>query len=1189
MEKVAEKHSIYIFISSTFTDMGMERDIINNAILNQLREDFATMNVDICSVDLRWGINTTDAEDTQKRNEKIIKVCMSEIDRCHPYFIGLLGKRYGWTPNDELLYSCFPKNDIEQCRQFYSTNQLSVTALEIYHALVQKKFDFSRCFICQRDDTVYSTIPQHLHDIYIDSKHQRDLDEFQNRIISYFTGKAKNAQFIRYGGDWDEKQFAPEMTFYNALYKNLHNAIQQDIQKEISFNNEIERENYYQDLFIQRTSSNTIIRHDEIAEIEQMLYAEDTKIVLHATSGQGKSTFLCQLYNHLIEKNQFEVLLYSAVASSNATLMSNLIESLSHRIANLTGEEFQIVEKTYSNNLSGTDFKDYTSLLHHRDIDGLYDIESSSYEQIILKQFLKHYSTYTRTHEKPLLILIDAYDRFEKSSLFHSLQWLKTLNVRFVITTTSDIAMTSNTLAPFQKKTLSEFTKEEAFEYITNNTGRKELHKTVIDAIIERKKEDGRHAYTSPLWLKLIVHVLNSLDITDFQNIDLIQDDDKEKRIHNYMLELVNQVPTSPGEALLFLIKKAETYIGHDFAAEVLQLLAFSDYGLREKDLEELMNDKWSKLDFAVLRLWFRPYLILGNENQWYLAHQLFANTIKNKFKGESDDIYNRLFSLCIGLPDDDMIRIKMGMLYAIHSKRNVVWYYTYRCRLAPSIQQATRTLIEYLRACPDYLDEIINRIGNGTFSFNKCGVDEDYYDRFTTERILFTLGNQLYKQGLFRQAKALYLHYEPILERNTTEMYVKELLLPMVYRRLASIYQNEYNREMHSYYKEKAERLNENADRQETGNNGADENETNLDIEYANIISTLNEHAKQEGNPCIEELYDLKFRNHIWEKTDIDRIMHILGDIYASISCPTYNPEYTFWKQELPNAIGQYNKLLPRDESDWEMEIPTTNRIFLFKYNEALMFMEFLLNKLVNSHRDMALRMQHDCLCLYRSVTNKLKNEHYYDECALGHSLAGEFYLRNQETEKAIKANLWAVQYSSHALNIYPHSIKIQQRYLYTNHSLGECFLNTCRFEQALQPLTIYHDGIKEILNNDPTQLTMVSSYICALESLGRCNLYLQQYSNALKHFDTMLDTIRKHIKDVQTHEHIYFEWATMLFNCKYFIARCYIESGHEEIGYSWANNLYNELIHNGFTPDSNYEPMENVCELLGMKQYHL
>lgn len=42
---------------------------------------------------LRWGIT-----EQESQQGKTIGICLDEIERCWPYFIGLLGDRYGWVP-----------------------------------------------------------------------------------------------------------------------------------------------------------------------------------------------------------------------------------------------------------------------------------------------------------------------------------------------------------------------------------------------------------------------------------------------------------------------------------------------------------------------------------------------------------------------------------------------------------------------------------------------------------------------------------------------------------------------------------------------------------------------------------------------------------------------------------------------------------------------------------------------------------------------------------------------------------------------------------------------------------------------------------------------------------------------------------------------------------------------------------
>jgi nephrocystin-3 len=45
-------------------------------------------------VDLRWGITEEQANEGQ-----VLPLCLAEIERSRPYFIGLLGERYGWIPD----------------------------------------------------------------------------------------------------------------------------------------------------------------------------------------------------------------------------------------------------------------------------------------------------------------------------------------------------------------------------------------------------------------------------------------------------------------------------------------------------------------------------------------------------------------------------------------------------------------------------------------------------------------------------------------------------------------------------------------------------------------------------------------------------------------------------------------------------------------------------------------------------------------------------------------------------------------------------------------------------------------------------------------------------------------------------------------------------------------------------------
>jgi len=81
---------IRVFLSSTFVDFQEERSLLVKQVFPSLRRRAKSRGVDIVDVDLRWGVT---AEQTERG--ETLPLCLAEIDNCRPYFISLLGERYG--------------------------------------------------------------------------------------------------------------------------------------------------------------------------------------------------------------------------------------------------------------------------------------------------------------------------------------------------------------------------------------------------------------------------------------------------------------------------------------------------------------------------------------------------------------------------------------------------------------------------------------------------------------------------------------------------------------------------------------------------------------------------------------------------------------------------------------------------------------------------------------------------------------------------------------------------------------------------------------------------------------------------------------------------------------------------------------------------------------------------------------
>ena len=93
-----------VFISSTFKDMQSERDWLHEIVFPKLRKIMQEYGEDIQELDLRWGVDTSDMSE-EESGHQVLKVCIDAIDRCHPYIIVLLGERYGWIPDFNIVQS----------------------------------------------------------------------------------------------------------------------------------------------------------------------------------------------------------------------------------------------------------------------------------------------------------------------------------------------------------------------------------------------------------------------------------------------------------------------------------------------------------------------------------------------------------------------------------------------------------------------------------------------------------------------------------------------------------------------------------------------------------------------------------------------------------------------------------------------------------------------------------------------------------------------------------------------------------------------------------------------------------------------------------------------------------------------------------------------------------------------------
>jgi WD40 repeat protein len=139
----SSSRTVRVFLSSTFRDFAEERDLLVRKIFPELRRKCRERQVELVDVDLRWGITEEEA-----KQGKVLPICLAEIDRSRPYFMGFIGERYGWTPEPHQydLPLLMEQPWLEEHR-----GGKSVTELEMLHGVLNNSEMKNRAFFYFRD------------------------------------------------------------------------------------------------------------------------------------------------------------------------------------------------------------------------------------------------------------------------------------------------------------------------------------------------------------------------------------------------------------------------------------------------------------------------------------------------------------------------------------------------------------------------------------------------------------------------------------------------------------------------------------------------------------------------------------------------------------------------------------------------------------------------------------------------------------------------------------------------------------------------------------------------------------------------------------------------------------------------------------------------------------------------------
>lgn len=119
-----------------------EREQLMSHTWPTLRQFCRERQVEFVEVGLCWGI-----PEAQSMRHETLTLCLNEIYACRPYFIGLVGERYGWVPGPEAITA-----DLREEQPWLAgLTGKSVTELEILHGVLNSPEMAGRAFFYLRD------------------------------------------------------------------------------------------------------------------------------------------------------------------------------------------------------------------------------------------------------------------------------------------------------------------------------------------------------------------------------------------------------------------------------------------------------------------------------------------------------------------------------------------------------------------------------------------------------------------------------------------------------------------------------------------------------------------------------------------------------------------------------------------------------------------------------------------------------------------------------------------------------------------------------------------------------------------------------------------------------------------------------------------------------------------------------